>query len=1565
MTPILYAANETQFNSMGIGALADAISAHATEERNGAFELEFGYPVDGPLFNELQKDRIVKVKANDDANMDLQLFRIYYISKPINGQCQYKAEHVSYELGKNPITSVNVTGTAQQFMNAVLANTLFPHRFTAISDDPATSSSSLIRVSAREAFGGTTGSLIQIWGGELTFDNWLIRHSLNRGTDTGIIVGYGKNLTDLNQEEAIDTTYTSIYPYATIQVPTGEGEDASTTDQVIELPEKYVNSQYVGNYAYDRCLPVDLSGDDVTDEASLRAKAQQYITSNDIGKPTVNLTVSFINLWQTEEYTSIAPLEHINLCDYVTVRFKKLGVDVKAKVIKTDYDVLAERYLSVELGDPKSNLADDINGMQTTIADVSATANQAAKISGYALTQANGKNRNFYSETFPTEGMIKNDILFMKVNGQYLKKYHYDGIQWVLDVSADANDALEAANQAMESANGKTKVFRQAAEPTGELQDNYIWFRDNPDGTITQFTYKNGEWSDPQLAGVKAAQDQANTAVATADAASAQASNALNTANSASGQAATAINTANAANSAAITAQQTAGDAAAQASNAWNNAQTAIGNAQSALDAYNNMQIGGLNLLPNSAFIKDDGWSATGNHSATIDSEIYQTRKCLHLVSSGVGGGYPGHVEVNYSGGNYADNDSFVLSFYAKSLSGNVSFHAELWGSRGAENFVLTGEWQKFTVHLMFNAASTMQILYFWLNGAGECLINSPKLSTGDKITDWSSAPEDVQVQIDNINGTLTQKVSQDQFDTLAGTVSSQATAITQNQQDIGLKANKDYVDAINQTVQSHSTAISENAQTIELKADSSTVNTLTGRVSTAEATLTTQANQIAARITSQDADAKYATQTALTATSTSLTSSISAVQTNLNNLQIGVRNLLLNSGFSENTSTWAGSHGSSISLGTSSDSPYTSRPDLNHGILKIVQLLGQQYAYMSQNLSVTAGRKYVISGYVYAGSSVPSGVLRVGIYETSGGSWTLGRITTIETRDSWTYFTYTFTPSVSSIIFVTGVGGTSTSISNTIYLELPKLEVGDKATSWQPAPEDLATSVQFSQLNQTVANISTTVSQKVDQSTYNTYVSQTATTLSAKLNSSTAASTYATQTSLTATSSSLQTNINAKVDTTTYNSKISQLSSDINLRVSKNDVVNQINVSTESILIAGNKVHITGQTTIDSAVITNAMIASIDIGKATTGTLDANRIGAKSVTVDKLDVANLAAISANLGSVTSGVANSITVNASTINGTNIYGSWFQVNNVPNNGGGYDTVTLGDKTADMNAAIYVQRQSTVNPSTTAIDSYGMTWYKYGLGQTGHDVSPYAFYKDYVEIRSYAAEDGNIEVKTAINARRISMWYGDMAEENRRITIDAKASEIDAGVMKANFFESWNDIDAHYSMSANQFLFINDGGRDTGLSWITDGEFSLISNTQERIAIKQGDVIINPHLTVNGNAAANEWNINSLLELKTDINAYSGSALSVINSTDIYFYKYKSDTETEHVGPIIGDGYNLPDIFLSSDKKGTDDHSAIFTTMQAVKELSVMHQQDILKIAELETRISELEKGAAA
>lgn len=97
--------------------------------------------------------------------------------------------------------------------------------------------------------------------------------------------------------------------------------------------------------------------------------------------------------------------------------------------------------------------------------------------------------------------------------------------------------------------------------------------------------------------------------------------------------------------------------------------------------------------------------------------------------------------------------------------------------------------------------------------------------------------------------------------------------------------------------------------------------------------------------------------------------------------------------------------------------------------------------------------------------------------------------------------------------------------------------------------------------------------------------------------------------------------------------SQITQLSNAVNLRVVKDGIIAQINISPETILIDGKRVHITGQTSIDNATITTAMIkdaaitnakiGSLSAGKITTGTLAAARIAAGSITSDKLTISS------------------------------------------------------------------------------------------------------------------------------------------------------------------------------------------------------------------------------------------------------------------------------------------------------------------------------------------------------
>lgn len=94
------------------------------------------------------------------------------------------------------------------------------------------------------------------------------------------------------------------------------------------------------------------------------------------------------------------------------------------------------------------------------------------------------------------------------------------------------------------------------------------------------------------------------------------------------------------------------------------------------------------------------------------------------------------------------------------------------------------------------------------------------------------------------------------------------------------------------------------------------------------------------------------------------------------------------------------------------------------------------------------------------------------------------------------------------------------------------------------------------------------------------------------------------------------------------------QTASDINLKVSKDGVVNAVNISPEGIQIYGNKLHITAATYIDNAVIKDAMIANLNANKLTAGSINAANINvyninganivANSITANQLQAGSL-----------------------------------------------------------------------------------------------------------------------------------------------------------------------------------------------------------------------------------------------------------------------------------------------------------------------------------------------------
>lgn len=332
----------------GIGRLPDALSCNVIEERNGQYELSLVYPVDSFMFKEIQTGRIIRVKPNDTS--DEQNFRIYKITSTINGRITVNAHHISYDLSGIPVAPFTATG-ASNAMNGLLTNALESVTGWSVYTDltnTTTQFAPVVPKSFRANLGGSEGSILDVFGGEFEWDNHTVKLWSSRGADNGVRIEYGKNLTDLNKEDSGESTYTGVLAYWT--------DDETSV---------YSDVQYVtnhANYGYERIYILDASSDyeNTPTKAELNQRAASYRDSHNVGVPRVSIKASFVPLWQSEEYKDLAPLEHVSLCDTVTVYYPLFDVDVQTKVISYDYDVLKERYRSISLGDARSTLADTI-----------------------------------------------------------------------------------------------------------------------------------------------------------------------------------------------------------------------------------------------------------------------------------------------------------------------------------------------------------------------------------------------------------------------------------------------------------------------------------------------------------------------------------------------------------------------------------------------------------------------------------------------------------------------------------------------------------------------------------------------------------------------------------------------------------------------------------------------------------------------------------------------------------------------------------------------------------------------------------------------------------------------------------------------------------------------------------------------------------------------------------------------------------------------------------------------------------------------------------------------------
>ena len=375
MIPILYDYSEKRFTTNGVGRLSDCISCTVTEERNGIYECEFTYPITGEHYSEIKEGMVIGV--THDESGDIQPFDIYAHQAPIDGVVTFNAHHVSYRLS-NVVVMPFTASTPTAAFSGIESNTANNNPFIFWTDKTGSGDFKVEKPDyVRAVLGGQQGSVLDVFGGgDYEWDRFTVKLYAHRGSNTQVQIRYGKNLSDITEKTDTSDTYNAIVPFW-----------ASNDGAIVTLPEKVIvysgatlyetnlttHNQviirdHLGNpitvtYQQINAVPLDMSSDfqEQPTENELRTAAISKFNASQAWLPQQNIDVDFVQLWQTEEYKNFAPLQRVKLCDTVSVFYDALGVNaVDMRVVKTVWNVLLDRYDSLELGQISSTLAQTI-----------------------------------------------------------------------------------------------------------------------------------------------------------------------------------------------------------------------------------------------------------------------------------------------------------------------------------------------------------------------------------------------------------------------------------------------------------------------------------------------------------------------------------------------------------------------------------------------------------------------------------------------------------------------------------------------------------------------------------------------------------------------------------------------------------------------------------------------------------------------------------------------------------------------------------------------------------------------------------------------------------------------------------------------------------------------------------------------------------------------------------------------------------------------------------------------------------------------------------------------------
>lgn len=345
----LYPADATTFTSQGLGQMDDGIlDGVATVEINGVNEIEFTYSVNGRRFPDLETQMIVTAENQDSG--DLQPYRIYKISKPLNGRVRINAQHLIYDLIGFPVVPFTATGITPA-LSGLSSHCLISSDFSAESVDYSNTTSVYNQTEVKTFMNclmGSKGSILDTFGNglEFEFDGFKVKAYSHLGTNKGVKIHYGKNMTALKAVEDATSLYTAAIAF-------WKDTEGHCVYGSISYCSNYEAFPIQKVYTYD--ASADYQEQPTTDE--LTARAAKYVTDNNFGVPKITIEASFVNLADSPEFDYLKNLTRVKRGDIVTVIHEEYRVVYEAEVIKTQWDLCKKRYKSITIGAKKGSIS--------------------------------------------------------------------------------------------------------------------------------------------------------------------------------------------------------------------------------------------------------------------------------------------------------------------------------------------------------------------------------------------------------------------------------------------------------------------------------------------------------------------------------------------------------------------------------------------------------------------------------------------------------------------------------------------------------------------------------------------------------------------------------------------------------------------------------------------------------------------------------------------------------------------------------------------------------------------------------------------------------------------------------------------------------------------------------------------------------------------------------------------------------------------------------------------------------------------------------------------------------